>query len=244
MGKRIISRARGKAGLQYRSKGFRFLGRVSYPPSKQVSGKSGVVKDILNDPSRSAPVAVVKFPWLKEDVLQIAPDGLHVGDKIEYDGGADLGNVLELKDIPVGVKIFGLENTPNSGPKLCRSSGSFATIMSKSENKVVVKFSSGKTRNLSNRCRATIGVPAGGGRKEKPWLKAGKKHKAMRARGKLYPRSSGVAMTATDHPYGGSGRKAPRPSGTTSRNAPPGKKVGSVGARRTGRKKGSKAKKR
>lgn len=243
MGKRIISRARGKGGLQYRAKSFRYLGRVSYPPAKQVSGKSGLVKDILNDPSRSAPVAVVKFPWMKDDVLQIAPEGLHVGDEIDYDGNAELGNVLELKDIPVGVKIFGLENTPNSGPKLCRSSGSFATIMSKSENKVVVKFSSGKTQNLSNRCRATIGVPAGGGRKEKPWMKAGKRHKSMRARGKLYPRSSGVAMSPVDHPYGGK-RKAPRPSGTTSRNAPPGAKVGSVAARRTGRRKGSKAKKR
>jgi large subunit ribosomal protein L2 len=243
MGKRIISRARGKGGLQYRSPSFRYRGRVSYPPAKKVSGKSGVVKDILNDPARSAPVAVVKFPWLKDDILQIAPEGLHVGDKIEYDGSAKLGNVLELKDIPVGVRIFGLENTPNSGPKLCRSSGSFAIIMSKSEKKVIVKFSSGKTRALSGSCRATIGVPAGGGRSEKPFLKAGKRHKIMRARGKLYPRTSGVAMTPTDHPYGGK-RKAPRPSGTTSRNAPPGAKVGSVAARRTGRRKGSKAKKR
>jgi len=239
MGKRIIARARGKGGSQYRAPSHRYLGKVAYPPADKSAGKSGRVKDIVNDPARNAPVAVVSFPWMKEDVLQIAPEGLHVGDAINYGGEAEVGNVLELKDIPVGVRIFGLETSPNSGPKLCRSSGSFATIMSKVGDKVIVKFSSGKIQELNSRCRATIGVPAGGGRLEKPFVKAGKRFYALKARGKLYPRTSGVAMSPVDHPYGGK-RKAPRPSTTVSRHAPPGAKVGSIAARRTGRKKGSK----
>lgn len=241
MGKRIITRARGKGGSQYRTPSHRYLGKVTYPPAEEASGKTGRVKDIVNDPARSAPVAVVRSSWMKEDVLQIAPEGLHVGDEINYGGNPSVGNVLELKDIPVGIRIFGLETSPNSGPKLCRSSGSFATIMNKMGEKAIVKFSSGKTKELNSRCRATIGVAAGGGRLEKPWVKAGKRYYALRARGKLYPRTSGVAMSPVDHPYGGK-RKAPRPSGTVSRHAPPGAKVGSISARRTGRRKGSKKK--
>ena len=237
MGKRIIVRARGKGGSQYRARSHRYLGKVTYPPAEQAAGKSGKVRDIVNDPARNAPVAIMKFPWMKEEVLQIAPEGLHVGDEVKYGGEAKVGNVLELKDIPVGVRIFGLENSPNSGPKLCRSSGSFAMIMTKSEGRAIVKFSSGKTKVFNERCRATIGVPAGGGRKEKPFVKAGKRYHTLRARGKLYPRTSGVAMSPVDHPYGGK-RKAPRPSGTVSRDAPPGAKVGSIAARRMGRKKG------
>lgn len=243
MGKRIIARARGKGGSQYRAQSHRYLGKVTYAPIQKATSERAVgkVKDIVHDPTRSAPVAVVHFKATKKDLFHVAPEGLHVGDEIVYGGEATVGNVLELKDIPVGVRIFGLEIRPSSGPKICRSSGSFATIMSKSEDKVTVKFSSGKMKNFNARCRATIGVPAGGGRREKPWVKAGKRYHTLRARGKLYPRTSGVAMTPTDHPYGGS-RKAPRPSGTVSRHAPPGAKVGSIAARRMGRKKGSKKK--
>jgi len=240
MGKRIIARARGKGGHQYRAPSHRYRGKVVYLSVQKTGGKiSGVVKDIVHDPARSAPVAIIRFEGMKEDILQIAPEGLLVGSEVEYGEEANVGNVVKLKDIPVGARIFGLETSPNSGPKICRSSGSFATIMTKAGDKVIVKFSSGKTKEMRGDCRATVGVPAGGGRLEKPIVKAGKKHHMLRARGKLYPRTSGVAMSPVDHPYGGK-RDAARPSGTTSRNAPPGAKVGSIAARRTGRRKGKK----
>ena len=236
MGKRIITRARGKGGSQYRAPSHRYFGKVSYPSALVMSGKNGLVKDIVNDPSKSAPIAIIKLPN-NEKVFHIAPEGLRVGDEIHYGGSPDVGNVLELKDIPLGTRIFAIEITPNNGPKACRCSGSFATITNKTENRVTVMLSSGKTKVLKSNCRATIGVPAGSGKQEKPWVKAGTHHFAKRARGKLYPRVSGVAMSPVDHPYGGK-RKTPRPSKTVSRNAPPGAKVGSIAARRTGRRKG------
>ncbi len=242
MGKRIIARARGRGGMQYRSPGHRYVGRVSYLSMKEAEqmGK-GTVKDIIHDPARSAPVAILHFDGLKKDVIQIAPEGLQVKSSVEYGEASETGNVLKLIHVPLGTRIFGIEASPNSGPKLCRSAGSFATVENKTDTKVSVKFSSGKMKEFSGECRATVGVPAGGGRLEKPWIKAGKRHHAMRARGKLYPITSGVAMSAVDHPYGGR-RHAPRPSGTTSRNAPPGRKVGSVAARRMGKRKGRKSK--
>lgn len=233
MGKRIIPRARGKGGPRYRAPSHRYLGRVEYFPFGDVTGK---VIDILHDPGRSAPVAIIKNEEGKE-VLHIAPEGLKAGDIITYGGEVETGNVVKLARIPEGTKICAVETYPGSGPKLCRSSGSYAFIVGKSGNKVTVQFASGKIKELSNQCRATIGVPAASGRIEKPWIKVGKKWHAMHARGKIFPRTAGVAMTPTDHPYGGRSKR-PRPSRTITRTAPPGQKVGSISAKRVGKRKG------
>jgi len=232
MGKRIIARARGKGGPRYRAPSHRYLGRVSYAP---VTGITGKVKDIVHDPARSAPIAIVKFEDGKE-ILHIATEGLRAGDLIVYNGEPTVGNVLPLLKIPEGTKICCVETFPSSGPKTCRSSGSFAIVLGRVGNKVTVQFPNGKTKNLDANCRATIGVPAGGGRTEKPFVKAGKRFYALSARGKLFPRTRGVVMTPTDHPYGGSSK---RPRGkSVSRTAPPGAKVGSISPRRMGKKKG------
>ncbi len=233
MGKRIIPRARGKGGPRYRAPSHRYLGRVEYFPFSNITGK---VTDILNDPGRSAPVMIIKNEKGGDEILQIAPEGIKVGDVIKYGDEASLGNVLELGKIPEGTKIFGIESYPGSGPKFCRASGTYGFIIGKSGNKVTVQLSSGKIVELDEKCRATIGIAAGGGRIEKPWVKAGKKWYAMHARGKIFPRSAGVAMTPTDHPYGGKSKR-PRPSRTVSRHAPPGAKVGSIAARRVGKRK-------
>lgn len=233
MGKRIIPRARGKGGPRYRSPSHRYLGKVEYFPFGSAMGR---VVDIMHDPGRSAPVAIVKTDDGKE-VLHIAPEGLQVGDMISYGGEIATGNVVELGNIPEGTKICAIENHPGSGPKLCRSSGTFATVLGKSGNKVAVQFPSGKVRELDARCRVTVGIPGGSGRVEKPWAKAGKRWYAMHTRGKIFPRSAGVAMTPADHPYGGKSKR-PRPSRTVSHGSPPGQKVGSISARRVGKRKG------
>jgi len=90
---------------------------------------------------------------------------------------------------------------------------------------------------LSPKCRATIGVLAGGGRPEKPLLKAGVSFYKMRAKNKLWPKVCGQSMNAVDHPHGGSRSSMKNYPYAVSRNAPPGAKVGSISARRTGRKK-------
>jgi large subunit ribosomal protein L2 len=220
MGKRIIARARGKGGPRYRAPSWRYLGRVGYAPAG-----TGEIMDIVHDPGRSAPVCVVRVNQKK--ILQIAPHGIRVGDRIEYGGKeARVGNVLELRHIPVGTKVFGIESFPGSGPKFCRASGTFAIILGKTKKEVTVQFASGVVRAFNPRCRATIGVVAGAGRIEKPWVKAGKKHHALKARGKLFPRTRGVAMGPGEHPFGG-GKKAHR-FRTVSRRAPPGAKVGLI----------------
>lgn len=232
MGKRIIARARGKGGPRYRAPSHKYKGKVEYNLSKDIS--AGLVVDIIHDPGRNAPLALIEFPDGTKR-YHIATEGLKVGDVINYWSGIGSGNVVPIGKIPEGMKISGIETYPGSGPKICRSSGSFAVLMGKVKDRIRVKFSSGKTKEINEKCLATIGVPAGFGRREKPWVKAGKKHYAMKVRGKLYPTVRGVAMSPVDHPFGGKTGGGRHKS--VSRHAPPGRKVGSIAPRRSGKKK-------
>jgi len=232
MGKRIIPRARGKGGPRYRVPSHRFKGKPEYNLSKE--NTIGIVTKIIHDPIRNTPLMLIEYPD-KSKRYHIAPEGIKVGDVIKYWEGLKSSSVVPLSKTQEGTKIFGIETYPGSGPKLCRSSGSFATVTGLTRKKVKIKLSSGKTKELDKKCLVTIGVPAGGGRKEKPFVKAGVMHYARKSRGKLYPRVSGVAMNPVDHPFGG--KTKPGISKAVSRHAPPGRKVGSIAPRRMGKKK-------
>lgn len=179
---------------------------------------------------------MLKIKSDEKKFFMIAPENVAVGDKIEIGENADIknGNVLPLKKIPEGIPIFNIEGTPGDNGLFIKSSGGLGIIVSK-DKKCVVKFPSRKTRVFNLKCRATIGTVAGGGRVDKPIVKAGTKHKMMKAKGKLYPIVSGTAMNPVDHPFGGKTR--PGIPKTVSRHAPPGAKVGSIAAKRTGKKK-------
>ena len=84
-------------------------------------------------------------------------------------------------------------------------------------------------------CRAAIGTVAGSGRVDKPFIKAGTKFHKMHARNKLYPKVCGVSMNAVDHPFGGSSSHVKGRPTQSPRSAPPGRKVGKVAPKRTGR---------
>lgn len=227
MGKRIIQRARGKGGPAYKSPGHRFPGKIKY------NFEEAEIIDIIHDRSRDAPLAKIKFRD-KEEGLIIAAEGIVVGDTINRKE-ARIGNIMPIKDIPKGTNVFAIETCPGSGPKMCCSPGTKALIVSHDDKKVILQMPSKKFKNFNPKCLATIGRPAGSGRRIKPYLKAGQKYYARKARNKLYPITSGVAMNAVDHPFGGRGK--PGHAKTISRHAPPGQKVGSVAARRGGRKK-------
>jgi len=223
MGKRPIIRARGKGGPRYRAPSHRFFCKYDYPPIfEKVYGK---VVDIIHTVERTAPIAIVQLQN-GQTFYQIAPDGIKTGDIISFNGEPYLGSVLMLKDIPDGTKIYGIEIFPSSGPKLCRAAGSAAILIGKSAEFAKVQLPSGKILELDLRCRASIGMPAGYGRHEKPILKAGKKYYIMKARNKKWPMVSPTKMNAVDHPWGGRSKR-PKVSKQTSARMPI--KVGSVG---------------
>jgi len=229
MGKRIIQRARGKGGPTYRSPGHRFAGAVSYPRE----GK-GTVADIIHDPARDAPLAILKMENKSEHLI-VAAEGMKVGQEVEIGEVKRMGSITTLSKVPKGAFIFAIETVPGSGPKLCCSAGTKAILIGHDEKKVMIQMPSKAFKKMNPNCRATIGIPAGSGLHDKPLLKAGKAFYAKRARNKLWPKTSAVAMNAVDHPFGG--QTKPGTSKSRSRHLPPGAKVGSIASKRTGKRK-------
>ncbi|MCD4800005.1 MAG: 50S ribosomal protein L2 [Methanococcoides sp.] len=237
MTKRIISQNRGRGSPTYRAPSHKYKAELKHPRVDEESTLNGTVIGIEHDPARSAPIAMVAFENGKKQFI-VVPEGIAVGEKLSCGVSAEVkpGNTLPLAEIPEGIPICNIESKPNDGGQYARSSGVFATLVSREISKVVVRMPSGVLKWFHPRCRATIGIVAGGGRTDRPFLKAGKKYHKMKARAAKYPRVSGVAMNSIDHPFGGGNRKHPGKPTTVSRNAPPGRKVGHIAARRTGKK--------
>lgn len=239
MGKNLIQQRRGRGTSTYTANSHRYKGRIRHRVYDEVE-KTGIIKgkivDLIHCPGHSAPLARVKYEN-GEEILIAAPIGIFVNQEIQSGAGAEIkdGNTLPLKSIPEGTNVFNIELKPGDGGKFIRASGGFAKVIGRIKDKILVRFPSKKQKEFDLDCRATIGIIAGGGRGDKPFVKAGKRHHAMRARGKLYPLTSGVAMNAVDHPFGsGRGRHIGKPT-VPPRHAPPGRKVGLIKARKTGR---------
>jgi len=240
MGKRIIQQRRGRGTPRYISPSHRYVGEINYrkyDDKERNDVVHGRIVDIINSPGHSAPIMSVQYED-GEECLMVAPEKVSVNSEITagFKSGLQVGSVVPLVNVPEGVLVCCVEAIPGGGPKFCRASGSFAVVVGKSTDYVSIKFPSNKTKMLNPWCRVTIGVVAGGGREEKPFVKAGNKWHKMKARNKLYPKTSAVAMNATDHPFGsGRGRHKGKCS-VPPRNAPPGRNVGLIRARRTGMK--------
>ncbi len=231
MGKRLVQQRRGRGTPRYVSPTHKYRGFVKYPGKE--NELIGTVVDIVDDPMRLYPLMLVDFNGEKKYL--IAPNGIGTGDKIYVNGNkVEKGSIAKLSDIPEGVPIFNIEIRQGDGGRMCRSPGSSAVIVSKSGSKVLVRLPSKKVKKFDANCRATVGVVAGGGIIEKPFLKAGSKHYAMKVRNRLYPITSGRAMNSVDHPFGGKNLGKTK---TVKRISPPGRKVGSIAAKRTGKKK-------
>jgi len=235
MGKRLIQQRRGRSPSKFNSPSHRFKGEVKYIHNQVKS--EGIVKDIIHDSGRTAPLVYVKFSDNKT-LLTLAPEGIKIGDKIKFTDNKneiEIGNVLSVGKIPEGAPIYNIELSPGDGGKLVRAGGSLATVVSHDKKKTVIQLPSGQFKTLDSACRATVGVVAGGGRKDKPFLKAGKKHIAYKLRGKQYPTVRGVAMNPVSHPHGGGSHQHVGKPSAVKRGASPGRKVGSIAAKRTGR---------
>ncbi|HMK54123.1 MAG TPA: 50S ribosomal protein L2 [Methanobacteriaceae archaeon] len=239
MGKRLIIQRRGRGTPTYRSASHRFKGKIayrSYDELEKEGSLKGRVADIIHDPGRSAPVALIKFENGEKQLI-LAPESIQINDEVACGISAPIspGNSLPLAEIPEGTPVYNLENNPGDGGRFVRSSGTYASLITHDVGKAIVELPSGELKAFHPQCRATIGVVAGGGRREKPFLKAGNKFYAAKARGKKNVSVRGVAMNAVDHPHGGGNRQHPGRPTTVSRHAPPGRKVGSIAARRTGK---------
>ncbi|MCA9477518.1 MAG: 50S ribosomal protein L2 [Nanoarchaeota archaeon] len=234
MGKNITAQKRGKGSSTFRTPSFRFKGEAKILPRE-----GAFVADLVHCQGHSAPLMHLCYDD-GEYGYAIAPEGIAVGDVLDFSNEAEVthGNVLTLQQIPEGVAIFNIEAKPNDGGKFVRSSGASARIISKTANAVVVEFPSKKQKKFHPQCRATIGMAAGGGRVDKPFLKAGKKFYAAKAKNKYWPIVSASAMNAVAHPFGNKRSSRKSKAKPAPKNAPPGRLVGAIRARKTGRSRG------
>ncbi len=239
MGKRLIVQRRGKGSSVYKSPSHKHRGGVKYrkiDDAERNGSISGRVMELLHDPGRTAPLAKLRLEN-SEEILTIVPEGTKIGQVIHCGSTKiiKLGNIMPLSKIPEGTPVFNIEKAPGDGGKFVRSAGTYALLVAHDAGKSVLQLPSGAMKTINSNCRATIGIVGGGGRKEKPLLKAGKMHHSIRAKRKNWPRVRAVAMNAVNHPYGGGSKQSAGKPDSVSRNAPPGRKVGKIAPKRTGK---------
>ncbi|MFW6283694.1 MAG: 50S ribosomal protein L2 [Minisyncoccales bacterium] len=235
MGKRIIQQRRGRGSPTYRVKKKAFRYEIKYP--RELEGQGEVVA-LINSSAHSSPLA--KIRTIEGDKVFYIPafKGMYEGQKLSFGKDVEVkeGNITTLENLPVKTRVYNVESKPKSGGTFIRSSGSFAIINKIAGNKVFLLMPSKKEKSFNKDCRATIGIIAGSGRVDKPIVKAGKQYYIKKAKSKLWPRTSAVKMNAIDHPFGSGRAKNPK-SKVAKRDAPPGRKVGLLRPKRTGKRK-------
>lgn len=202
----------------------------------------GIVKEIIHDAGRGAPLALVAFrdPYrykIRTETF-IATEGMYTGQFV-YCGkrsALNVGNVLPLSSLPEGTIVCNVEEKAGDRGTLARTSGNYVTIIGHdADGKVTrIRMPSGAKKTVPSTARATVGIVAGGGRIDKPLLKAGRAHHKFRVKRNSWPKTRGVAMNPVDHPHGGGNHQHIGHASTVSRFAPSGQKAGLIAARRTG----------
>ncbi len=234
MGKNILVQRRGRGFGVFRAPTHRRIHATGY---HSADGQTqGWVRELLHEVARGAPLAQVNLD-AGGQVFLPAPEGLAVGQRIALglDAPAETGNIKSIGKIPEGTMICNVENKPGDGGTVARSSGSFALVVSHTPQGTELRMPSGHTVYLNDKCRAMIGVVAGSGRTEKPFLKAGPRWFLQRSRGRKWPVVKGQAMISASHPHGGGRHKHAGKATTVGRWTSPGRKVGNIAARQTGR---------
>ena len=157
------------------------------------------VVSIEYDPNRTAFIALLQYADGEKRYI-IAPQGLQVGAKVISGNqvSPEIGNALQMKNMPLGTMIHNIELQPGQGGKLVRSAGTSAQLANKEEKYAVIKMPSGELRKLLINCVATIGVVSNSDHNLEQAGKAG----VNRWKGRT-PRTRGVAMNPVDHPMGG-----------------------------------------
>ena len=173
----------------------------------------------------------------------MAAEGMYTGQFIYCGKKAALavGNVMPLASMPEGAIVCNVEHRVGDRGTFAKASGDYAIVIAHNPDTGLtrVKLPSGAKKVLPSSARAMVGQVAGGGRLEKPLLKAGAAYHKYKAKRNSWPVVRGVAMNPVEHPHGGGNHQHIGHSATVRRDAPAGAKVGSIAARRTGRNRGS-----
>ena len=193
----------GRRAMRYMGGGHKKMYRI-IDFKRDKKNIPATVATIEYDPYRTAFIALLNYADGEKRYI-LAPAGLQVGAKVISGDAVDpeLGNALQLKNIPLGTIIHNLEMQPGQGGKLIRSAGASAQLTNKEEKYGIIKMPSGELRKVLINCYATVGVVSNSDHSLERAGKAGRNRwKGIR------PRTRGVAMNPVDHPMGGGEGKA------------------------------------
>jgi large subunit ribosomal protein L2 len=187
---RITSRFRGGGHKKaYRIVDFR----------RQKFDAPATVERLEYDPNRTAFLALLKYPD-GELAYILAPQRLSVGDTVVAGEHVDVkpGNAMPLASIPVGTIVHNIEIKIGKGGQIARSAGTYAQIVGRDGEYIILRLNSGEQRLVHGRCMGTIGAVSNPDRMNTTVGKAGR----TRWLG-WRPHNRGVTMNPIDHPHGG-----------------------------------------
>ncbi len=170
------------------------------------------------DPNRTCNIALLEYEDGERRYI-LAPLGLKDGDTVvstQTTAEPRVGNCLPLERVPSGLSVHNIELLPGRGGEICRSAGVAARLTNKEGRWATLVLPSGEIRQVSLRCRATIGVVGNSDHSLVKLGKAGRKRHMGRR-----PHTRGVAMNHHDHPLGGG-------DGRSKGNRPPASKSGQL----------------
>src|SRR5665647_382614 len=157
------------------------------------------VERLEYDPNRTAFIALVKYTDGTQAYI-LAPQRLAVGDTVIAGNYVDVkpGNVMPLGNMPIGTIIHNVELKIGKGGQLARSAGTYAQLVGRDQDYVIVRLNSGEQRLVHGRCTGTIGAVSNPDHMNISIGKAGRNRWLGRK-----PHNRGVSMNPVDHPHGG-----------------------------------------
>lgn len=117
------------------------------------------VERLEYDPNRTAFIALIKYED-GEQAYILAPQRLAVGDTVIAGAYVDVkpGNVMPLGNMPIGTIVHNVELKIGKGGQLARSAGTYAQIVGRDHDYVILRMNSGEQRLIHGRCIAAIGA--------------------------------------------------------------------------------------
>jgi large subunit ribosomal protein L2 len=160
---------------------------------------AGQVERIEYDPNRTGFIALIRYAD-GELAYILAPQRLVKGDTVIAGEHVDVkpGNAMPVGNIPIGTIVHNIEFKIGKGGQLARSAGTYAQIVGRDEEYIILRLNSGEQRLVHGRCMATVGAVSNPDHMNISIGKAGRTRWMGRR-----PHNRGVAMNPIDHPHGG-----------------------------------------
>src|SRR5499427_5838102 len=188
----------GRITVRFRGGGHkRTLRNVDFKRAKL--DQSAKVERIEYDPNRSGFIALIKYDDGELSYI-LAPQRLAEGDTVVAGEHADVkpGNAMPVGNVPIGTIVHNVEIKIGKGGQIARSAGTYAQIVGRDGQYVILRLNSAEQRLVHGRCMATIGAVSNPDNMNVSIGKAGRK----RWMGRM-PHNRGVSMNPIDHPHGG-----------------------------------------